>query len=277
MASKRDYYEILGVARAADAEEIKKAYRKQALQYHPDRNPGDGLAEEKFKEASEAYEVLSHPDKRSLYDQYGHEGPRQAGFQGFNDVGDIFSHFSDIFGDIFGFGGAGGRGPRGGAPRGHDLQVQLELTFQEAVQGVTRALEVERRVRCDECGGSGAKPGTGAETCRTCHGRGKVVHAQGFFMIGTTCPTCRGEGTVIATPCSRCRGSGLSVREEKLEVKVPAGVDDGSTLRLTGKGEPGPRGGAPGHLYVLLRVRADPRWRRDGDDLFCEVPISFAQ
>src|SRR5947209_3223987 len=182
MASKRDYYDILGVERSADAEDIKKSYRKLALQFHPDRNPGDHAAEEKFKEASEAYEVLSHPDKRSLYDQYGHEGPRQAGFQGFTDVGDIFSHFGDIFGDIFGFAGGGGFGGargRGGAPRGHDLQVQLELSFDEAVRGVVRTLEVERRVRCDECGGSGAKPGTGAETCHTCKGRGQVVHGQG--------------------------------------------------------------------------------------------------
>ncbi|HJZ86135.1 MAG TPA: molecular chaperone DnaJ [Polyangia bacterium] len=285
MSSKRDYYDILGVSRDADAEDIKKAYRKLALQFHPDRNP-DKVAEEKFKEASEAYEVLSHPDKRSLYDRYGHEGPRQAGFQGFTDVGDIFSHFSDIFGDIFGFGGGGpfgdlrgGRGGRGrgGAPRGHDLQMQLELSFEEAVRGTVKTLDVERRVRCEECAGSGAKPGTGPEPCRTCGGRGQVVHAQGFFMIGTTCPTCRGEGQTIASPCGKCRGSGLAVRAEKLEVRVPAGVDDGATLRLTGKGEPGPRGGAAGSLYVVLQVRPDPRWKRDGDDLFCEIPISYAQ
>src|SRR5437016_5263077 len=223
-AQKRDYYEILGVAKTAEADEIKKAYRKLALEFHPDRNP-DKAAEDRFKEASEAYEVLSHPDKRQLYDQYGHAGPRQAGFQGFQDVGDIFSHFSDIFGDVFGFGGGGGpfggRGGRGAANRGSDLELALTLSFEEAVRGVTREIEVERRVRCDECGGSGAKSGSGPVTCPTCNGRGQVVHAQGFFMISTTCPTCRGEGTTIKDPCTRCRGSGLVQREEKLSVTVP--------------------------------------------------------
>ena len=277
-ATKRDYYEILGVTRTADAEEIKKAYRKLALQFHPDRNP-DKEAEDKFKEASEAYEVLSHPDKRQLYDQYGHAGPRQAGFQGFQDVGDIFSHFSDIFGDVFGFGGGGPFGGRGrGAPnRGADLELALTLTFEEAVRGVSRELEVQRRVRCDECGGSGAKKGSGPVTCPTCQGRGQVVHAQGFFMISTTCPTCRGEGTTIKDPCGGCRGSGLVVREEKLSVTVPPGVEDGMRLRLGGKGEPGPRGGAAGHLYVLLRVKPDERWHREGDDLYCEIDVSYAQ
>jgi molecular chaperone DnaJ len=282
MPTKRDYYEILGLQRDAAGDEVKRAYRKIALQYHPDRNPDDKTSEEKFKEASEAYEVLSHPDKRALYDQYGHEGPRQAGFQGFSDVGDIFAHFGDIFGDIFGFGGGSpfergqsGRGRGGG--RGADLQLELSLTFEEALRGAAREIDVERRVRCDLCGGSGAKPGTAASRCATCGGRGQVVHAQGFFMIGTTCPTCRGSGETIADPCTQCRGSGLAVRREKLKVEVPAGVDDGSTLRLAGRGEPGPRGGAAGHLYVLLHVEADPRWRRDGDDLLCEIPLSFAQ
>src|SRR5215831_4137445 len=276
-ATKRDYYEILGVNRTADAEEIKKSYRKLALQFHPDRNPGDKESEEKFKEASEAYEVLSHPDKRSLYDQYGHAGPRQAGFQGFTDVGDIFSHFGDIFGDIFGFGGGPFGGRRGPSNRGADLELALTLTFEEAVRGVTREIEVERRVRCDECKGSGAKSGSGPVTCSTCGGRGQVVHAQGFFMISTTCPTCRGEGTTIKDPCSRCRGSGLVLRAEKLTVTVPPGVEDGMRLRLSGKGEPGPRGGAAGHLYVHLRVKPDERWHREGDDLYCEADITYAQ
>jgi molecular chaperone DnaJ len=274
MPSKRDYYEVLGVARTAESDEIKKAYRKLALQFHPDRNPGKD-AEDRFKEASEAYEVLSHPDKRELYDRYGHEGPRQAGFEGFTDIGDIFSHFSDIFGFGNPF-GDGGRG-RGGNGRGADLQLELTLTFEEAVRGLTREIDVERRVRCDECSGSGARAGSGATPCATCGGRGQVVHAQGFFMIGTTCPTCRGEGQVIKDPCGRCRGSGLAMRAEKLTVTVPAGVDDGTRMRLAGKGEPGPRGGAAGHLYVLLRVRPDPRWQREGDDLYCEVGLSFVQ
>jgi molecular chaperone DnaJ len=275
MPTKRDYYEILGVARTADGEEIKRAYRKLALQFHPDRNPDDKGCEERFKEASEAYEVLSHTEKRELYDRFGHDGPRQAGFQGFTDVGDIFSHFGDLFGDIFGFSG-GGRGG-GRQQRGADLQIGIELTFEEAVRGVSKELEVERRVRCSECAGSGAKAGSGASQCGTCGGRGQVVHSQGFFMISTTCPACRGEGKVIRDPCGGCRGSGLTVREEKLQVTVPAGVDDGSTLRLGGKGEPGPRGAPAGNLYVVLHVKPDKRWQREGEHLLCEVPLTFAQ
>jgi molecular chaperone DnaJ len=275
---KRDYYEVLGVARVATDAEIKKAYRQKAWEHHPDRNPGDHESEEKFKEASEAFEVLSDGEKRRLYDQFGHEGPRGAGFQGFSGVEDIFSHFGDIFGDLFGMGGAGGgfgAAFRGG--RGNDLRVGVELTFAEAVGGATKDVRVRRRVRCEPCGGSGAKPGTSEEVCATCGGRGQVVHAQGFFMIGTTCPSCRGKGRVVKQKCPECRGEGIVGREEKLAVNIPAGVDDGQTLRLTGKGEPGPRGSAPGNLYVELTVQPDPRFKRDGADLLTEIDVSYPQ
>ncbi|HEY3352988.1 MAG TPA: molecular chaperone DnaJ [Polyangia bacterium] len=275
---KRDYYEVLGVPRTATDPEIKKAYRQKAWEFHPDRNPGDHQAEENFKVASEAFEVLSDGEKRRLYDQFGHEGPRGAGFQGFSGVEDIFSHFGDIFGDLFGMGGVGGMG---GSPfrtaRGNDLRVGVELTFAEAVAGTTKDVRVRRRVRCETCSGSGAKPGTSEEVCGTCGGRGQVVHAQGFFMIGTTCPACRGRGRVVKQKCPDCRGEGIIGREEHLAVNIPAGVDDGQTLRLTGKGELGQRGSAPGNLYVELTVQPDPRFKRDGADLLTEVEISYPQ
>jgi molecular chaperone DnaJ len=275
---KRDYYEVLGVQRTATDVEIKKAYRQRAWEYHPDRNPGDKESEEKFKEAAEAFEVLSDAEKRRLYDQFGHEGPRGAGFQGFSGVEDIFSHFGDLFGDLFGMGGMGGFG---GSPfrsaRGGDLRVGVELTFAEAVVGATKDVRVRRRVRCNTCGGSGAKPGTSEEVCGTCGGRGQVVHAQGFFMIGTTCPSCRGKGRVVRQKCPDCRGEGVVSREERLAVNIPAGVDDGQTLRLSGKGEPGPHGGAPGNLYVELTVHPDPRFKRDGADLLTELELSYPQ
>ena len=272
--SKRDYYEVLGLARTAEDPEIKKAYRQKAWENHPDRNPGDKDAEERFKDASEAFEVLSDPEKRRLYDQFGHEGPRGAGFTGFHGVEDIFSHFGDLFGDLFGVGGMGGSFR---ANRGNDLKVGVELTFAEACSGTTKEVRVRRRVRCEVCGGSGAKPGTSEEVCDTCGGRGQVVHAQGFFMIGTTCPRCRGKGRVIRHQCTECRGEGVVSREERLAVNIPAGVDDGQTLRLSGKGELGPRGGPPGNLYVELAVQPDPRFKRDGADLLTQVELSFSQ
>lgn len=270
--AKRDYYEVLGLGRTAETTELKKAYRKIAMECHPDRNPGNKAAEERFKEAAEAYEVLSDDEKRQRYDRFGHEGLRASGFEGFHGVDEIFSHFGDLFGDLFG--GFGGRG-RQRTPRGADLHASVDLTFAEAIRGVSRDLQVERRVGCETCDGTGAKPGTGVDTCPTCQGRGQVLHRQGFFMIGTTCPHCRGEGRVIRDKCKDCRGAGLVEKSETLAVTIPAGVDDGQSLRLSGKGEVPARGGVPGNLYVELHVAEDPRFKRDGADVYSIVPIPY--
>jgi molecular chaperone DnaJ len=269
-----DYYELLGISRAANQDEIKKAYRQLALKYHPDRNPGNKEAEERFKEIANAYQVLSDPEKRHLYDRYGADGPSRAGFAGFSNVQDIFSSFGDIFGDIFGFGGFGGFG-RTRHSRGSDLEVDLVLTFLEAAEGARKEVTVNRRVRCQACGGSGARTGTAPSRCTTCNGKGQVVHSQGFFMISTTCPACRGEGVHITDPCPDCKGTGLQQADEKLQVTVPAGVEDGQTLRLSGKGEASLEGGRSGDLYVHLHVEADDRLHREGADLFCDVYLSF--
>jgi len=269
-----DYYELLGVARSATKEEIKKAYRQLALKYHPDRNPGDHEAEERFKEISNAFQVLSDDEKRRLYDRYGAEGPGMAGFSGFSNVQDIFSSFGDLFGDIFGFGGFGGFG-RTRRSRGADLEVDLVLTFLEAAEGCRKEVVVARHMACDSCKGSGASPGSSPELCRTCGGKGQVVHSQGFFMISTTCPDCRGAGQRIKEPCEDCEGKGVIAREDTLSVTVPAGVEDGQTLRLGGQGETSRQGGAPGNLYVNLHVEADERLHREGPDLFVDVHISF--
>jgi molecular chaperone DnaJ len=264
----RDLYEVLGVGRDAGDAEIKKAYRRLAMEYHPDRNPGDGKAEERFKEASTAYKVLSDPEQRARYDQFGPDG-LNGNVAGFRGVEDIFSAFGDLFSDFFGT-------PRGRRQRrGADLQVDLTLTFAEAVDGVTREIEIDRQEACETCDGSGAKPGTARESCHVCQGKGQVLHAQGFFMIQTTCPSCRGEGSLIRERCTACRGSGAVRRSSKLTITVPPGVDDGQTLRLAGKGE-SPRGGGPaGHLYVMLHVQADARFIRQGDDVLTEVPVSY--
>jgi molecular chaperone DnaJ len=276
VSEKQDYYQVLGVSRQADASELKRAYRKLALELHPDRNPGDKESETRFKEASEAYQVLSDPEKRSLYDRYGHDGPRGGGFGGgFSNVGDIFSAFSDIFGDLFG-GGFGG-GPSRGTGRGADIETQVELTLAEVGTGAKKEVNVQRRAACQDCGGSGAAPGTLREACPQCRGRGQVVHAQGFLMISTTCPACRGEGSLARRPCHSCNGSGLRVVEESLQISVPAGVEDGSTLRLAGRGEEAPGSARPGNLYVHIRVVEDSRFERDGADLHTEVAISFPQ
>ncbi len=279
MSEKRDYYEVLGVGRDADAAELKRAYRKLALELHPDRNPGDKGAEARFKEASEAYQVLSDPEKRGLYDRFGHEGPRGGGFSGFSNVGDIFSAFGDIFGDLFGggFGGFGGFGGGRGQPRGADLETHVELTLAEVATGVSKDIRVRRRIACQECGGSGAAKGSTRERCQQCGGRGQVMHRQGFLMIQTACPICRGEGTMIRKPCEGCQGSGLVGSEDSLQVNIPAGVEDGATLRLAGRGEVAPGGGQAGNLYVALHVVPDSRFERDGADLHTVLPLSFPQ
>jgi molecular chaperone DnaJ len=283
--TKRDYYEILGVERGADDKEIKKAYRKLALQYHPDRNRGDKSAEERFKQISEAYEVLSDKEKRGLYDRFGHEGLGRSGFTGFDGVGidDILSHFSTIFEDFFGFGGGdffgGGRGRRGGRrrTRGADLRYDLALKFEEAVFGAEKQISIDHLVACSTCEGVGADPKGGVETCAACRGRGQVVHGQGGFILSTTCPRCRGAGRIVKQVCPACGGRGRMERTETVKVKIPPGVESGMRLRVGGKGEPGEHGGPPGDLYVFLHVEAHDLFRRDGDDVHVEVPISFVQ
>ena len=274
---KRDYYEILGVERTSDGAEIKKAYRKLAMQCHPDHHPGDHTAEARFKELAEAYQVLSDPQKRELYDQYGHAGPRGAGFGGgFSGIEDILSQFADFFGGGFGgFGGGRSRGPR--VEAGDDLQEEMTITLREAAKGCQKPLELTRLVHCAACSGSGGKPGSQPAPCNTCGGRGQVAHSQGIFMIATTCPTCRGRGRVVKDKCTECKGGGVERKKESVVVNVPAGIDDGQTLRVPGKGMAGPNGGPPGHLYVTFHVEADEQFERDGDDLYTEVPLTFAQ
>lgn len=273
--ARRDYYEILGVERDADAEAIKKAYRKLALKYHPDRNPGDPEAEERFKEAAEAYAVLSDPDKRRRYDLYGHEGlGAEPVFTGFD--ADIFAEFSDILGDLFGFGGLFGERGRARARRGDDLRYDLEIEFEEAVRGLETRIRVPRLERCPTCRGSGAAE-RGVSTCPQCRGRGQVAFRQGFFTVARTCGRCRGAGRVVVKPCGTCRGEGRVQRERTLTVRIPPGVSDGTRLRLAGEGEAGAEGAPPGDLYVVLRVREHPVFRRRGQDILCEVPVSFPQ
>jgi molecular chaperone DnaJ len=270
----RDLYEVLGVTREASASDIKKAYYKLAKKYHPDHNPGDAEAEEKFKEAAGAYQVLADEEQRERYDRFGFDGLRGGaggGGQGFSNVDDIFSAFGDLFGDFFGRRGGGGRQ----ASRGNDLRVDLTLSFAEAVWGVTKEVKIKRDVACTTCSGSGAKAGSKPEVCGTCAGKGQVVHAQGFFMVQTTCPRCRGEGRIVKDPCEACGGRRVQAETGTLSVTVPPGVDDGQTLRLAGKGEAGP--GGAGHLYVVLRVVGDERFRRDQEDVLTEVPISFVK
>jgi molecular chaperone DnaJ len=271
VSEKRDYYEVLGVSRDVDSAELKKVYRKLAVQYHPDRNPGDAQSEARFKEAAEAYQVLSDPEKRALYDRFGHEGPqRMGGGGGFRDVGDVFSAFSDIFGDLF---GGGGRGPAPGA----DLEAAVEISLKDAATGVTKEVKFRRRSVCTDCKGSGAEPGSFPETCPQCRGRGQVVHSQGFLMITTACNRCGGSGQVIRHACPTCSGNGVIPVEDRISVTIPPGVEDGATLRVTGRGEASSRGGRAGNLYVGIRVTADPRFERDGADLHTEVDMTFAQ
>ena len=275
MSTKRDYYEILGLGRNATNDELKATYRKLALKYHPDRNPGDKEAEEKFKEAAEAYEVLRDSEKRALYDQYGHAGLEGSGFSGFGGFEDIFSSFGDIFEDFFGFGTR--RRSRTRAQRGADLRYDLTLSFMEAAFGTETEITVEKMGICPECNGNRCEAGTSPETCQQCGGVGQVSRNQGFFTVRTTCPVCRGQGQAIPHPCPRCRGAGQEVISKKVSVKIPAGVDNGSRLRLTGEGEPGSYGGPSGDLYVFIYVESHEFFERRDTDIICSVPISFIQ
>ncbi|MDR3566663.1 MAG: molecular chaperone DnaJ [Syntrophobacteraceae bacterium] len=275
---KRDYYEVLGVARQAGEDEIKKSYRQLALKYHPDRNPGDKEAEEKFKEAAEAYEVLHDSQKRQVYDAYGHEGLRGSGFSGFRGFEDIFTSFGDIFQDFFSFGGFGGQTRQRTAERpGDDLLVTLTLSFEEAVSGTEQDVEIDTMVGCSQCGGSGAEPGTKLTACPACQGSGQVVQSQGFFRISTSCARCQGTGRVMVSPCKQCQGQGRLRQRKRVLVKVPAGVDSGTRLRLRGEGESGYRGGPTGDLYVRIEVAPHATMERDGDNLYTKISISFLQ
>ena len=277
--SKRDYYEVLGVAKNASDAELKKAYRRAAQKHHPDRNPDDAGAEEKFKEAKEAYEVLCDAQKRAAYDQFGHAGVDPSmgggGGGGFGGGGASFSDvFGDVFGDIFGGGRGGGGGQR--VYRGADLRYNLELTLEEAVRGTTVKIRVPTFTSCKTCGGSGAKKATSPSTCTTCGGHGQVRMQQGFFSVQQTCPRCNGTGTIISDPCGDCHGQGRIKEQKTLSVKVPAGVDTGDRIRLANEGEAGENGGPPGDLYVQIQVKPHPIFKRDDADLYCEVPISYA-
>jgi molecular chaperone DnaJ len=272
--SKRDYYEVLGVDKGTSERDIKKAYKRLAMKYHPDRNDGDKAQEEKFKEAQEAYEILTDSQKRAAYDQYGHAGvdPNRGGGHGQGaDFGDIFG---DVFGDIFG-GGRGGRQQR--ARQGSDLRYNLELSLEEAVRGKSVEIRVPTLVACEPCDGSGAKKGSKPTTCPTCHGNGQVQMRQGFFAVQQTCPTCSGKGKIIGDPCKSCHGQGRTEKTKTLSVKVPPGVDTGDRIRLTGEGEAGEAGAPPGDLYVQVHVKDHGIFVRDGNNLYCEVPLSFTR
>ncbi|WP_423187310.1 molecular chaperone DnaJ [Alishewanella sp. d11] len=273
--SKRDYYEVLGVAKGADDKDIKKAYKRLAMKYHPDRTQGDKAMEEKFKEVQEAYEVLSDEQKRAAYDRFGHAGvdPNRGGAHGGGGNADFGDIFGDVFGDIF---GGGGRRGQSRAQRGSDLRYNLELTLEEAVKGKSVDIKVPTMVACDSCDGSGAKKGTSAKTCTTCNGAGQVTMRQGFFAVQQTCPTCNGRGKIIPEPCTKCHGEGRIEKTKTLAVKIPAGVDTGDRIRLTGEGEAGMHGAPAGDLYVQVSVKAHPIFQRDGNNLYCEVPMSFA-
>jgi molecular chaperone DnaJ len=275
MSNKRDYYEILGVSRNVSEDELKSAYRKLALKFHPDRNPNDKDAEEKFKEAAEAYEVLRDREKRSLYDQFGHAGLEGSGFSGFGGFEDIFSSFGDIFEDFFGFGTRSRSRSR--AQRGADLRYDLTLNFMDAAFGTETEIDVAKLEGCKECSGSGCEPGHHPESCRQCGGSGQISRSQGFFTVRTTCPVCRGQGQMITRPCPKCQGRGQVQVSKRVSVKIPAGVDNGSRLRLSGEGEPGGFGGPPGDLYVFIHVHPHEFFERRDNDLFCQINISFVQ
>lgn len=275
--AKRDYYEVLGVSRQASESEIKSAYRKLAVKFHPDKNPEDKSAEERFKEAAEAYSVLSDSEKRRVYDTYGHQAPGVGGFSGFDPA--VFSGFEDILGDFFGFGdlfGATRRGRRSGPHAGGDLRFDVELTFEQAGLGHESKVKIPRLDLCDECKGSGSESG-GRTVCPSCHGRGQVRHQQGFFAISRTCPHCRGEGRIVKDPCAACRGDGLVRREKTLSLKIPAGVDNGTRLRLQGEGDASSEGGRRGDLYVFIHVQEHEFFKREDHNIYCVMPVSFPQ
>ncbi len=275
MTEKRDYYEVLGVQRSASKEQIAEAYRKLALKYHPDRNPGDEQAVAHFKEAAEAFEVLNHPDKKAKFDRFGFAGLQAGDAPHFRDVGDVFEAFGDffgegLFGDLF-----GGRGRR--VRKGADIQCEVMLDLKEAATGVSKSIEFERHTPCETCGGSGAKPGTRPEKCSYCGGSGRVVQSSGFFSLQTPCPACRGSGRVVREHCPACRGQGYLLRRVTRKIEIPPGVDTGTRLRLSGEGEPHPSGGQHGDCYCVIRVKEHPLFHREGRDLVCQVPISYSQ
>ena len=275
--SKRDYYEILGIQRSATDIEIKSAYRKLAMKYHPDRNPGDKAAEDRFKEAAQAYAILADAEKRTLYDRFGHAGVSSAAGAGFDPT--VFTGFEDILGglgDIFGFADLFGGGRRRGGPqRGADLRYDLEISFEEAAHGTETTIQIPRSETCETCNGSGAAAGSSPTVCSLCHGQGQVRRQQGFFAIAATCPQCRGTGRTISKPCQTCRGAGRVTRERKITVKIPPGIAAGQQLRLQSEGESGGAGGPAGHLYVVVHVQEHEFFRRDGTSLFCEIPVNF--
>jgi len=286
VATKRDYYEVLGVQKNASKDDIKKGYRKLAIQYHPDKNPGNKEAEEKFKEATEAYEVLSDDQKRQVYDQYGHAGLEGMGgpggpggfdpsaFQGFED---IFGDFSGIFENLFGGGGGSRRRSSSSPNQGSSLRYDLQISFQDAVYGTKAEIQYNRNEACSACKGSGASGGSGRKMCATCQGAGQVRHSSGFFSIASPCPTCHGEGTIIENPCRECSGSGLQKKRQKILVTIPAGVEDGKRISIPRQGDAGPNGGPYGDLFVFIRVKAHAWFERSGSDLYCAIPISMTQ
>jgi len=276
--TKQDYYDVLGIDKSASSSDVKKAYRKLAMEYHPDRNKGNADAEEKFKDASEAYEVLSDDQKRQIYDSYGHQGLEGSGFHGFSDVNDIFGSMNDIFEEFFGgFGSPRQRGARSRAQKGQSLQHAIHIDFIDSAHGTEKEITIKRHDSCAICQGSGLKPGTTRSVCQTCQGTGSVTQRQGFFVLQTNCPHCHGVGQKIEHPCDDCDGSGYELVEKDLKVKVPAGVEDGMQLVLRGEGESGANGGPRGDLYVVIQVNPHDFFERSGDDVICQVPISFTQ
>ena len=271
----RDYYEILSIGKNAGGEEIKKAYRKLAMKYHPDRNPGDTEAENAFKECTEAYEVLSDDQKRQIYDTYGHDGLKNSGYSGPGNFEDVFSSFGDIFGDLFGFSSGRAQSRRNGPAAGNDLRYDISISFMEAVHGTSKEVELTRRDTCWTCEGTGNRPGHKPQTCPSCNGRGQVIRSQGFFQVSSTCPQCHGEGSIITHPCDDCSGSGLVAKTKTVSIKIPAGVDTGDRIRLANEGEAGEQGAPNGDLYVQMHVKPHDIFTRDDNDLFCEMPITI--